>query len=125
MDVSKFMEWRKEAKKLKKAKKKEKELRIELTDMIFEGGNHKFELPTDDGLFEIKATPKVKNSVDEAVLTTIWPDLSQKEKDAISKKPKVVKGAFNKLDDDCKLMEAIVTAPGLASLKMERIAEED
>jgi|GEM_PF-2986416 len=122
----KYLEWHELYQKFKILKQKEATMRRELCEEIFEKheaitGDPDFKTATitsSSGL-KVTATKKINQSIDEAVLSSIYKELSDSEHQALTFKPKLVAKFFNQLPDDCLLMQAITEKPGMPTLKIK------
>ena len=119
IDNGLVQKWQKTKTELATLQKKERELRAEITAELLEKkleGTSSFK--TDE--FKLTATAVLNRSIDQAVLESIWDDLTFEEQQCIEYKPKLVMGKYKGYEaEGSRLMEAITVKPGMAQLKME------
>lgn len=75
---------------------------------------------------KITATARLVRTLDREMLDVLWGDLSQEEQDCIDYQPKLLLAPFRRIEETGgKLMEAVTTKPGQASLKIESYHESN
>ena len=114
-----IQEWRQAKVELAALQKKERELRAEITDELLKA---KLEgsVSQKNEEYKLTATAVLNRAVDQAVLESIWDDLTFEEQQCIEYKPKLILGKYKEFEQlESKLMEAITVKPGMAQLKLE------
>ena len=102
---------------LKKLKKKEMELRLEICESLLEGkevGTHNYKF---HGLFA-KAVKKNSISLLPEELELLYDDLSEDERDCISFKPMLSQSKYKQLEDSSILDECIIVKPATPTLSV-------
>lgn len=112
-----ILEWDQKNDELKRLKKQEMELRLQICESLLEGkevGTHNFEY---DG-FSAKAVKKTSISLLPEELEALYDDFSEDERNCISFKPMLSQSKYKTLDDSSILDECIVVKPATPSLSV-------
>jgi len=100
-------------------KKKENELRVSILEDMEDPAIQKGTVKKQHLGFSVKATYKLNESIDEAVLDRLMGELNDEEKDCLKFKPSLIQKNINKLDNKSKLFSCITSKPGLGSIVVE------
>lgn len=117
---SKLLEsWKQTKTELASLQKRERELRAEITDQML-AAKLEGSVSQKNEEYKLTATAVLNRAVDQAVLESIWDDLTFEEQQCIEYKPKLILGKYKEFEQlESKLMEAITVKPGMAQLKLE------
>ena len=120
---SKLSAWAEAEAALGRAKATELALRLEICKEVLAGKPKGVAHLIVDG-FDVAATAKINTKIDKEVLDTIWPSLSQTEKESVRFKPEIVAKQYGFLDAKSNLHQAVITTPGTPSLEIKPIKEK-
>ena len=97
---------------------RERELRREITKEIL-GEKLEGSVTARDGEMKVTATAILNRSLDQAVLESIWDELSWEEQQAVEYKPKLKVKQYKTFETtDSKLLDAVTVKPGMAQLRV-------
>ena len=118
--MEKIDKWKETLAKLKKYKKEEIKLRKEICEEMFKGKTGEFTvtLELENGMYA-KAYSKVSRVVDKGVLTAIWSEMSEKEKQVFKMKPALQIKAYRELPTYSIVHEAITEKPATPVLEVK------
>ena len=123
--MSLYEEWLAAQDDLRIAKARELALRKEICDEILVEKLEGSKTVVADS-FKVTATAKLNRSIDREVLETLWDDLTDLEKEAVVYKPSLVLPIYKKIEgSNSRLEEAITVKPGLSSLKIIPVEENE
>lgn len=72
------------------------------------------------GELKVVATAVLNRTIDQAVLESVWDDLTWEEQQCVEYKPKLVIGKYKEYEaTESRLIEAVTVKPGMAQLKVE------
>jgi hypothetical protein len=117
--ATKLEKWMLLSSSLKRIKDEEMTLRREICEEIFAGEVGEFRKKAEYDGRTVTAISTVNRSVDKAVLSSIWEDLSEAEQDAINFKPEISVSKYKKLEGKLLLNEAITVKPGAPTLEVK------
>lgn len=106
-------------------KKLESELRIELLERCFGPDNPAGTVNTTVGNYAVKGTFKMNIRLSEEEFYDIQDDLTDAEAMCVRMKPTLVLGDYNKLDNTSKLDECLTVSPGMPSVSIKEIKDDD
>lgn len=114
-----FLEWVVLSSQLKDIKQKELTLRKKLCNEMFSSNTNKITLDEFD--YEFTAKMSFNYIIQEDVLKSIWPVLTENERYVINFKPTLREGDYKKLSSTMTIHEAIIKNPGTPTLKLKVI----
>lgn len=110
---------------MKRLKKEEMDLRVEITDQLLKGksiGTHNFDI---DGV-AVKAVKKVTHKLDKPKLDHVWQDMTEDEQAAVKWTPELSVSKFKALEEESGLLRDCVTVvPAAPSLTIDLDTLED
>ena len=114
-----LVEYREIQKQAKAIREKEVELRKKIASYLLKGkgeGTHKF----DFGDFEVKAVKKMNYSLDDDLLSTLWEDMSNEEREAVKFKPSLVIREYKQIEPESRetLDLCVVVKPGMPTISI-------
>ena len=117
--MSLYEEWLEASAELKRAKKRELELRNAICPDVLgdkiEGAVTYYK----DG-FKVNAVAKLTRTLDREQLEALWDDLTEEEQECIDYKPSLVLSKYKKIEEKGGLlMEAVTVKPAQSTLKIE------
>jgi len=114
-----YQEWLEASIALEKAKRVELDLRNQICEKILVDKLEGAKTVT-DGNFKITATARVNRNIDAKVLSAIFDELTDEEKQAVEYKPQLRISLYKPIEESGgKLLEAVTVTPGQASLTIK------
>lgn len=122
-EVEKLKVWIKMSDDLKNLKEKEAKLRIELCEEFLKGKVPPCKAKQIVENIEIEAVRGVSHKVDESVVTQLFSEFSDEEKNVFKFKPDVKLKEYKKLSKNSIVHEAITVKPAMPTIKIKFLEE--
>ena len=111
-------EWQDLKAQIEELNLRERQIRAELCQEIL-GDKLEGSVTARDGEMKITATAILNRTLDQAVLESVWEELSWEEQQCVEYKPKLKVKAYKEFETtDSKLLEAVTVKPGMAQLRV-------
>ena len=121
MKSEKIKKWKQLAATLKTIKKQEFDLRKEIASEILKGAIGTVNATVDG--YKVKAQQSQRQKIDNEALLSIWPNLTEAEKEAVKWLPEIIVSKYKAINQANRvaLDSVITTVPNAPTLKVEII----